>query len=229
MSLTEIVLDEAEEKITFLFQNRRSEKFDQIFDRTRTFVQKAYDKLPERAETNYYMALIHQLQGDIESATPYYEVAMELDPENPNIMADRGVGLVRAKRYKEGIALLEQAREINPKDKILRRSLGHGKITYAQQLLEEDDYKTAKELANQACKLLPRDPDICIRFGNSLMQKGAVVFAEMYYKRALARLPKRDPRYNKIESALPDLYFRSPSQVGVTEDGRPRLGPIIWI
>ncbi len=229
MSLIEILLDEIEEKIAFLFANRESEEFEEALDRTKTLVQRVYEEAPQRAETNYNMALIHQIEGDIESATPYYNVAMELDPKNPDMLGDRGVGLVRAKRYKEGIAFLEQAREVNPKDKTINKSLAHCKVSYAQEFLKEDNYNKAIEIAEKACELLPKDPDIRIRFANYLRNKGAVVFAERYYKEALNRLPKRDARHDKIKEMLPHLYFRSPSAIGVTEDGRQRPGSFIWM
>ncbi|MBO1255361.1 type IV pilus biogenesis/stability protein PilW [Alteromonas sp. 5E99-2] len=64
-------------------------------------LDQALDFAPRLANAHYSLAYYYQTVGEIEQATEYYENAVELEPENPDIANSYGAFLCQQNKYEE--------------------------------------------------------------------------------------------------------------------------------
>ena len=57
----------------------------------------------------------YHLKGLYESEIECYDKSLELKPDNPRVLNNKGTALTALERYKEAIHCLEKATEINPR------------------------------------------------------------------------------------------------------------------
>ncbi|MCY2987412.1 MAG: tetratricopeptide repeat protein [Planctomycetota bacterium] len=69
---------------------------------------------PRRADAYHYLALLHDRKGECPLAQDYYRLALERDPENPELHCDRGYNAYLQQRWEDAEKSLRQAIALAP-------------------------------------------------------------------------------------------------------------------
>jgi TolB-like protein/Tfp pilus assembly protein PilF len=78
--------------------------------------QKAHQSLPNRPMPIEYLSYVKRRQGKWREALQLHAESLELDPRNPNILAEAGLTHRALRRFDEAHALVDRAREIDPEN-----------------------------------------------------------------------------------------------------------------
>ncbi len=111
-------------------------------------------RTPRDFSTLYYLAYLHELQGDIDAARERLNAALKLDALSPEANSLLGKILLKQNRAAEAIAPLELAVKGDPKDPDKRYLLGR---TYQQTGRREDAAREFAEVQRLKAEQLEHD------------------------------------------------------------------------
>ncbi len=137
---------------------------------------------PERAEFYYELAKAYSESGRLEEAVPYYQQALQRDPNYWPALYRVGLTLARLGRLEQSADALERARKLAPAIATLSNDLG---LTYLRQgRLEE-----AIDAFREATVADPDLPDAYNNLGGALNQRGDISGAEQAFREAIRHKP----------------------------------------
>ena len=116
-------------------------------------------------------------EADFVPAERKYQIAMMLDPENPNAFNDYGMRLFNEARYQESVPFLMRSIDLGR-----GTSIDFSYLASAQSLA--GDNKAAEETMAQALKMYPRSPFVLTRYAALLQANGKENVAVEYLERA---------------------------------------------
>ncbi len=141
----------------------------------------------------YGLAISYERLGDWENAEPNFLNALELDPENPDILNYLGYSYVdRGEKLDTGLEMIEKAVEIAPAEAHIIDSLG-----WAYFRLER--YDEALEPLENATSLLPDDPILNSHLGDLYWKLGREREARYQWERSLMFLEEDNQDLTRAE------------------------------
>lgn len=148
----------------------------------------------------YYMrGVAHEQAGDWAPAEADMKKALELDPDEPEVLNYLGYSwLDRGEHLKEAKAMIEKAVAAKPDSGAIVDSMG-----WAYYQL--GDYRKAVEQLEHAAELEPADPDINNHLGDAYWREGRKIEARFQWERVLTLDPDaktRDAVEGKLRSGL---------------------------
>lgn len=187
------------------------------FERAVPAYDRAIDSLPEVTERNwilfYARGIAHERQGNWAPAEADFRRALELNPDNPNVLNYLGYGLVEQRiKLDEALDMIERAVAARPDDGYITDSL-------AWVLYRLGRYEEAVEPMERAVMLTPLDPIINDHLGDVLWAVGRKREAEFQWRRALSLEPEEDVDRirRKLEVGL-DVVLEEEGGVGPIEE-----------
>ena len=165
---------------------RRQERFDEAV----VAYDAAIDLLPEVATRNwvlfYARGIAHERSGFWTEAESDFRRALELNPENPDVLNYLGYGLVEERvNLDEALDMIERAVDARPDDGYITDSLG-----WALYRLGRTDEAVAP--MERAVSLRPLDPLINDHLGDVLWATGRKREARFQWRRALSLDPEEE-------------------------------------
>lgn len=187
------------------------------FERAVPAYDRAIDSLPEVTERNwilfYARGIAQERQGNWAPAEADFRRALELNPDNPNVLNYLGYGLVEQRmKLDEALDMIERAVAARPDDGYITDSL-------AWVLYRLGRYEEAVEPMERAVMLTPLDPIINDHLGDVLWAVGRKREAEFQWRRALSLEPEEDVDRirRKLEVGL-DVVLEEEGGVGPIEE-----------
>lgn len=155
----------------------------------------AYDRAVElyAAQDNaqwfvfYARAIAHERKGDWPPAEADFRAALELNPEQPQVLNYLGYSLVEQKeKLDEALDMIERAVASEPNSGYIVDSLGWA-------LYRLGRYDEAIIHMERAAELMPVDPVVNDHLGDVLWSVGRVIEARFQWKRALSFVDEEKP------------------------------------
>lgn len=164
------------------------ESYDRGFERL--------ERVGERRWSTYYRrAICHERGGDWEKAEADFVRALELNPDQPDVLNYFGYSLVeQGRRLDEARDMIERAVQQAPNRGYIVDSLGW-------VLYRLGDFEQAAVHLEEAVRLDPVDPTINDHFGDALWRIGRQMEARFQWSRALSFNPSDEERA-RIERKL---------------------------
>jgi len=157
------------------------------FDKAKSYFYHAYLLDPDDPFTLNNLGYISELQGDVDRAQRYYELAEQ--NSTGAIVAKSNVAAMKGQPFSEAVQGVKsgpmQANRINVE---AMRLLSHGRLKEADTLLQ------------QALSLNPRDPFTLNNLGYTKESEGELKEAQKYYQ-AAAQLNSKDPVIVTVNSS----------------------------
>lgn len=208
-------LQEVEESIVYLEEALRLNHIDEtvllvaldIFDsqqnieKIRELAEVGIKNYTENAVFYYYMAhAVLFLEQPIRSL-PFYEKAIELDPENELYMGRYALILYYyfPKRKQDALKAEERALELNPENV---RNL----VAFAKYAKEKRQFKKARMLAETAMKLEPNHPEVQQIYRETIVTKNKFCHFTMSLSILVVPLAKFIDLFRFIEGKSPTLF-----------------------
>ncbi|MBN1274425.1 MAG: tetratricopeptide repeat protein [Candidatus Aminicenantes bacterium] len=163
------------------------------------YLNKAIKHTPDSVDLLKLLADVYQEQRNYEAASNTYKKLMDLDPQDYEPVFERGVILVKLRKFKDGINLLEQAVKMNPEKKTAYAFIGN-----AYQELEE--WSNAAQAYGRYLETKPKDKrEILLNQGYCYMQ------IEQYEQaaRAFEGARELDPKDEKVYFQLAQAYEKA--------------------
>ncbi len=110
--------------------------------------QRVLEEDAEDASAMHYLALIADARGDVEGALGWYDRAIALDPEDPDVLLDKGALLIEQDRVSEAREVFQRVIELDPDN--ARAQLLAGMSAY-----RAGDHQAAKPYLARAGELDP--------------------------------------------------------------------------
>ncbi len=142
----------------------------------------------KRALANFKRGLARALAGDLKPALEDLNVAVELDPKNPEMLVARGV--VQFRRRATDKALKDAGRALT-----LDRRLVAANVLRACALDRSKNPRGAARAATAALKVAPQNVEALIARGIALLHSGALGKAMVDLDRAVELAPKNARAY----------------------------------
>ena len=151
---------------------------------------------------HYYRAIAYERSGQWDKAEPGFRKALELRPEQPQVLNYLGYSFIdRGENLEEALGMVERAVELAPDDGYIIDSLGWAFYKLGR-------YDEAVETLERAISLLPTDATINDHLGDAYWRVGRRIEARFQWNHALAGDPEPDLKQQilkKIEDGgLPD-------------------------
>jgi predicted CXXCH cytochrome family protein len=181
-------------------------------------LQEAIEKhKPGRAEFYFELAKAYSESGRLREAVPFYQQALQRDPEFWPALHRFGLALAQLGSLEESANALERARESAPTVAVLSNDLG---LTYLRQGLLEEAIRAFRE----ALAVDPDLPDAYNNLGGALHQQGDVAGAEQAFREAIRHQPDSAAAHDNLAKSLvingdleqAELHFRK----SIEADGR---------
>ncbi len=165
---------------------RQEEKFAEAvvaYDRALAL----YDAPKEDQWFIYYArAICHERLGAWDKAEPDFRKALELRPDQPQVLNYLGYSLVeKQEKLDEALAMIERAVAAQPEAGYILDSLGWA-------LYRLGRYAEAVDPMERAAELMPVDPVVNDHLGDVLWAVGRRLEAEFHWKRALSFVDLKD-------------------------------------
>ncbi|WP_425493416.1 tetratricopeptide repeat protein [Hoeflea prorocentri] len=166
--------------------------------------------LPDQSHWNifYQRGIAYERLKEWEKAEPNFERALELNPNQPQVMNYLGYSWIDMNIHlDEGMELIREAVRLRPNDGYIVDSLG-----WAYYRL--GDYENAVEELERAVEIRPGDPTINDHLGDAYWRAGRKTEARYQWERSLTMEPELTeiPKIkSKIAKGLPDLPAKAPS------------------
>ncbi|WP_215225663.1 tetratricopeptide repeat protein [Echinicola shivajiensis] len=80
-------------------------------------IKKALADSPDNQDYRYYLAINYLATGNMEEGLKHINMLLKLNPENDQILTEKGIILCSLHQYEEALKLFERALEIQPKNK----------------------------------------------------------------------------------------------------------------
>lgn len=171
--------------------------------------------LPDRSEWNifYQRGIAYERLGEWENAEPNFKKALELVPNQPQVMNYLGYSWIDMNiNLEEGLELIRNAVRARPNDGYIVDSLG-----WAYYRL--GNFEDAVKELERAVEIRPADPTINDHLGDAYWRAGRELEARFQWERTLTMEPAAEeiPAIKlKIAEGLPALADKAPS----TANGR---------
>ena len=180
---------------------------------------------------NYIAALNigywYSKNGEPGPALDYYQKAMQVNPDDPNVLYNIGTVMAKLGRWNDAIPYFQRALQLTPDDADILDNLGfalaqnrqlpdaitcfqaalklkpdsadaHNNL--ATMLFAQGNYAEAAEQYTAAVKLSPDNPHMIVNLADTLVRLGRKTEAAQYYRRALEIQPDNETVRNKLES-----------------------------
>ena len=173
--------------------------------------------LPDRSHWNifYQRGIAYERLKEWEKAEPNFKRALELYPNQPQVMNYLGYSWIDMNIHlDEGMDLIREAVRLRPNDGYIVDSLG-----WAYYRL--GDYENAVTELERAVEIRPGDPTINDHLGDAYWRAGRRIEARYQWERSLTMEPELTeiPKIKaKIEKGLPDLEEKTPSAANSDDD-----------
>lgn len=139
-----------------------------------------------------------QSAGDWKAAEDDLKLAMQLNPEEPQILNFLGYTWIdQNENLRQGMAMLEKANRLAPNDGYITDSVGWAYYRLGR-------YREATEMLERAVLLVPQDPTINDHLGDVYWKTGRKLEAGFQWSHALAFGPSAEDKV-KIAKKLHDL------------------------
>jgi Flp pilus assembly protein TadD len=136
--------------------------------------------------------------GDVHGAVAWYRKAIEVDPDQPRVLANLGMALGRLDRFVEAEASLRRAAQLWPASDRVQNDLG---LVYRQLGRPAD----AERAFRTAIRLNPRLGEAYANLGDLLLRRGEPTRAAEAFRTALLLLPRGTPAAAAITARLATL------------------------
>ena len=134
----------------------------------------------------YFRGIAWERNGDWEKAEADFRRALEIDPDQANVLNYLGYSLVEmGDKLEEALGMIERAAELSPDSGFIIDSLGWVRYRLGR-------YEEAVEPMERAAELLPLDPVINDHLGDVLWKVGREREARFQWERALSFEPFRE-------------------------------------
>ncbi|WP_169054329.1 tetratricopeptide repeat protein [Nitratireductor sp. XY-223] len=173
--------------------------------------------LPDRSHWNifYQRGIAYERLKEWEKAEPNFQRALELYPNQPQVMNYLGYSWIDMNIHlEEGMDLIREAVRLRPNDGYIVDSLG-----WAYYRL--GDFESAVEELERAVEIRPGDPTINDHLGDAYWRAGRRIEARYQWERSLTMEPELSeiPKIrSKIEKGLPELAPKAPSALNSDGD-----------
>jgi tetratricopeptide (TPR) repeat protein len=155
-----------------------------------------------------------KLMGRYDEALADFDLAIELDPKNPQYRCQRGDALVRKRQFDEAIAAYSEALKLSPKN----GWAFHGRGT--ANLAKGDGAAAAADFT-QALRARPGELNILVLRGRAYLQQGSYLAAEADFAKALAS-PALKKRLPKERAAVLSLHAFALLKLGNAREAGPK-------
>ncbi|MFO0699147.1 MAG: tetratricopeptide repeat protein [Nitrospira sp.] len=142
------------------------------------------------------------------------DIILASTPDNTESLILRGRSLLSETRYREGIAELKKAIELNPKNM-------SPYISLAQAYFAMKDVVAAESTLNQALAMNPRALDIMLALGDFRDSTGKSGQAEAIYRQAVETAPENEAVYLKLAS-----HYQSHNRLADAENTLQKLATV---
>ncbi len=176
---------------------------------------KALGLIPDRSHWNIYYqrGIAYERLKEWEKAEPNFKRALELFPNQPQVMNYLGYSWVDMNIHlDEGVDLIREAVRLRPNDGYIVDSLGWAYYRLGQ-------YDDAVDELERAVEIRPGDPTINDHLGDAYWRAGRQIEARFQWERALIMEPELTQIpviKDKIAKGLPALSDKAPSAVNKT-------------
>ena len=143
---------------------------------------------PDDVDARLELARLFMERGDWELALEQIDAALEREPENVDLVVDRGIALTGAARLVDAERDLRTAQRLDPERGRVYTQLG--KVLFKRGL-----YRQAEAELRRAIELDERDGDAYFYLGESLNQLGRFDDALTMLERAVQYQPKNAKAY----------------------------------
>jgi len=193
---------------------RRMERFSEAIDAYSTALELVDTAQPRYWYIFYTRAIAYEREGIWEPAEADFRMALELNPDQPNVLNYLGYSLVEQRRnFDEALDMIERAVAARPDSGYIVDSLGW--VLYRLGRFEE-----AVEPMERAVALLPTDPVINDHLGDVYWMVGRHREAEFQWHRALSFEPEDEDAERirmKLEIGL-DAVLEQEGGVGIQQE-----------
>ncbi|MEX3007907.1 tetratricopeptide repeat protein [Hoeflea sp. TYP-13] len=178
---------------------------------------KAIGVLPDRSHWNVYYqrGIAYERLKEWEKAEPNFKRALELYPNQPQVMNYLGYSWIDMNIHlDEGMDLIREAVRLRPNDGYIVDSLG-----WAYYRL--GDYENAVAELERAVEIRPGDPTINDHLGDAYWRAGRKIEARYQWERSLTMEPELSeiPKIKtKIDKGLPETPLKAPSAANTDDD-----------
>ncbi|WP_245514853.1 tetratricopeptide repeat protein [Jiella endophytica] len=175
----------------------------------------------EKWNLYYQRGIAYERQKMWDKAEPDFKKALELSPEQPQVLNYLGYSWVDMNRHlDEGLDMIKRAVDLRPNDGYIIDSLGWA-------LYRLGRYDDAVEQLERAVLITPMDPTINDHLGDAYWHVGRRREAKFQWERALVGKPEADPEQReKIQAKLKDgLDDASAATIKAEADGETATPP----
>ena len=175
---------------------RREERFAEAVDAYSRAVDLLGEPEPRHWVLFYTRAISYERQGDWEPAERDFRRALELDPDQPQVLNYLGYSLVEQRRnLDEALDMIERAVAAEPESGYIVDSLGW--VLYRLGRFDE-----ALPVMERAVELMPTDPILNDHLGDVYWMVGRKREAAFQWRRALSFAPHPDLETERIRMKL---------------------------
>ena len=159
----------------------------------------------------YFRGIAYERAGAWDKAEADFRKALELEPDQPQVLNYLGYSLIEKKRnLDEALLMVRKAVELRPNDGYIVDSLG-----WAYYQL--GDFEQAVQQLERAVELRPEDPVINDHYGDALWRVGRRLEAKFQWQHAKDNDPEPKDLVSiekKLKEGLPDLPPPAPAAGG---------------
>jgi tetratricopeptide (TPR) repeat protein len=170
------------------------------YEEAREMYLKAVESDPERADGYHRLALLHDQQGQCQSAARYYQEAVQRDRDNPDLHCDIGYSCYLQERWPEAETSLRRAIALAPD---LRRAHNNLGLVLARTGREREAFQ---EFARAGCDRAQAHANLA----HALLLSNRWEEAEIEFRRALESNPKLVPARDGLASLQSLLAKQQP-------------------
>ncbi|CAM4280091.1 hypothetical protein BAMA_08055 [Bacillus manliponensis] len=173
----------------------------QAIDKIRELAEIGMKNYTENAVFYYYMAHAYLLLETPKQSLPYYEKAIELDPENELYIGRYALILYYyfPKRKQDALRAEERALELNPENVM-------NLVAFADYAKEQRQFKKARMLAETAMKLEPNHPGVQKIYKETIVTKNKFCHFTMNLSILIVPLAKFINLFRFIEGKSPSFF-----------------------
>ncbi|MBI3610943.1 MAG: tetratricopeptide repeat protein [Nitrospirae bacterium] len=154
-------------------------------------------KSPPAALPRNYLGSLYFSHGQTEKAVQEFQMALKLEPDNPDVHRNRGVALKKLGRLDESIREYQAALKLKPDDAVTHNDLG----LFYQDLGRTDEAVQEYQIA---LKLKPDDAAAHYNLGNTYKRQGRLGEAIQAYQSALKFKPDSAEAHNNLGNIYKD-------------------------
>jgi tetratricopeptide (TPR) repeat protein len=138
------------------------------------------------------------LKEDYASSVPFFDKALNIDPENPQALNGKGLALQNLGKHDESIAYFDKAIKLNPK-------YTEAWFNKGWSMVELDQYDAAIECFKKALEIDPSYCDAANDLGVACYYSRNYEDAENWYKKTLELCPERGETWYNLGLLYLDL------------------------